>query len=119
MSISEREQQALDAIASGLARSGPELASMLAMFSRLTEGEEMPLRERLRRVAGGPVWVRPWHIRREAWRWLWLVAAVALLVLALTLGRGTGKSACTALRVAACRQAPAPARPGAGWMGGL
>ena len=42
MSLSERDQQALDGIEDGLAGSTPKLAAMLATFTRLTAGEEMP-----------------------------------------------------------------------------
>jgi hypothetical protein len=45
MSISEREQETLDSIGDGLVRSAPKLASMLAIFSRLTADEQMPVRE--------------------------------------------------------------------------
>lgn len=46
MSISEREQTVLASIENDLAGSSPELTSMLTIFSRLTAGEEMPVRER-------------------------------------------------------------------------
>ena len=49
MSISQREQETLDDIEHDLAGSGPELASKLAIFVRLTAGEEMPKRERIGR----------------------------------------------------------------------
>lgn len=39
------EQQALDSITEGLARSDPWLAELLAMFTRLVSGEEMPMHE--------------------------------------------------------------------------
>jgi hypothetical protein len=126
MSISEREQQTLDSMGDGLARSAPKLASMLAMFSWLTAGEEMPVHVPFRRAAR--VWgtgaaglagrVGPGRLgrrrfgRRGAWRLLWLVVAVALLALTLTLSHGTGGSTCIASRIMACGQAPAPAHPG-------
>lgn len=85
MSISEREQQTLESIGEGLARSAPKLASMLAMFSRLTADEEMPVRDRIWRAArglgtgavtaagrAGPGRVRRHHVAREARRWVWL-----------------------------------------------
>lgn len=132
MSISQGEQAALDAIENSLARSSPELASMLTIFSRLTEGEELPVRGRVgpdvaglgtraaaaRRIGAGRIRS---HLRRTGWRWLWLVAAVALLALSLTVGHGTGKNPCTALRTGACGQAHVPpvVRPGARRAGGL
>ena len=42
MSLSARDQQALDGIEDGLAGSTPKLAAMLATFTRLTSGEEIP-----------------------------------------------------------------------------
>lgn len=149
MSISEQEQEALNSIESDLADSGPELASKLAMFVRLTAGEEMPKRERIRRSAcppsasptgagtstgagpsadagasAGPARAsarptRRWLSRPPAWRLLWLVATFALLVILLTVDRGAGKGICTASRTAACRQVPAPAHSSAAAGGGL
>lgn len=143
MSISEREQEALDSIESDLVGSGPELASMLAMFVRLTAGEEMPKRERIWRsvyppfastaAAGASTVAEPgadadasarqimrWLSRRTAWRFLWLVvAAIALIAFSLTANRGAGKGICTASQTAACRQAPTPAHSSAGTASGL
>jgi len=130
MSISEREQQTLDSIGDGLARSAPKLASMLAMFSRLTADEEIPahvIRVPVRRAARrlgrgaaasagrvgpGLLLFRRRRFGRRTWRLLWLVAAIALLALTLTLSHGTGHSTCRASWVTACGQAPAPAHPG-------
>ncbi len=50
MSLSEREKQALDAIGDRLAGSDPELASQLAIFSRLASGEETPVRKKIRAI---------------------------------------------------------------------
>lgn len=125
VSISEREQQALDSIENDLARSGPELASKLAMFGRLTAGEAMPARDRVRRATGvaasrtGPRRITRRPIGRLTWHWLWLAAAIALVVLALTVGHGTGKSACPLPRVTACARAPAPTPSGTGTAGRL
>ena len=132
MSISQREQAALDAIENGLARSSPELASMLTIFSRLTQGEELPVRERVWPAGGdlGTGAAATWrigrgrvrhHLSREGWRWLWLVAVVALLALALSFGHDTGKKPCMALRIGACGQAHVlPAmRSGTSRAGGL
>ena len=126
MSISEREQETLDSIEDGLTRSAPKLASMLAMFSRLTADEEMPTREPTRwaarglrtgvTAAAGRVGsdrVRRLHLGRMARGWLWIVAAAALLALALTLSHGTGRSTCIPVRTTACGQAPAPTHPSA------
>jgi len=131
MSISERERQALESIENGLVRSAPKLASMLAIFTRLTAGEKMSARKPVRRAsgprtgagftAGPPSPERPRRIRLgdAAGRWLWLVMAVVLLALTVILGHGTGRAACTATRVSAtCRHVPVPARPAANGPGG-
>ena len=47
MSLSAREQQALDSIGDELAGADPKLASLLATFARLASGEEMPVREKI------------------------------------------------------------------------
>ena len=126
MSISERERQTLESIEDGLVRSAPKLASMLAIFTRLTASEKMPARGPLRRAsslrpgagftAGPPAPGQPrrTHPGRAAGRWLWLVIAVALLALTVMLDHGTGHTTCTAVaRVATCRHAPAHAHPAA------
>jgi hypothetical protein len=121
MSISEQEQQTLEAIGEGLARSAPKLASMLSIFSRLTAGEMMPAREPARypgpgaaasRRAGGG------HLVRGARRWVWLVAVLALIALALVLGHGTVSGTCPP-RAITCGQGHAPAHHGPGRPGGL
>jgi hypothetical protein len=48
MSLSAREQQALNSIRDGLAGSDPELATLLATFTEQASGEEMPPRENIR-----------------------------------------------------------------------
>lgn len=124
MSISEREQQTLASIADGLARSAPKLAAMLAIFTRLTADEKMPVRRPVRRAArvmrttAGPAAPPPGPGRagrrghgRGARQWVWLAVAVALLALFVTMSRGTGARTCPALRAAACEQVPAPAHP--------
>ena len=121
MSISEREQETLESIREGLARSTPKLASMLAIFSRLTADEQMPVREPVRRavrglgtsaaVAAGLMGAGRARLRL-AGRWLWLVVAVALLALTLTLSHSLRSSPCPVSRFTACAQAPAPAHPG-------
>jgi hypothetical protein len=131
MSISERERQTLESIENGLVRSAPELASMLAIFTRLTANEKMPARRPVQRASslrtvagltvGPPPPERPRRIRlgRVTGRWLWLAIAVALLALTVILGHGTGRAACTATWVTAtCHHVPAPARPVANRPGG-
>ena len=58
MSLSPREQHALDSIKQALA--GSELAALLATFTRLVSGEEMPAREPVR-----PRRQRPPHRARQ------------------------------------------------------
>lgn len=136
MSISERERQTLESIENGLIRSAPKLASMLAIFTRLTANEKMPARRPVRRAsslraeagftASPPSPERPRRIRLgrvrlggAAQRWLWLALAAVLLALTVILGHGTGRAACTANRVTAtCHHVPAPARPVANRPGG-
>jgi hypothetical protein len=48
MSLSAHEQQALSSIEERLSGSDPELASLLATFTRLTASEDMPVREKVR-----------------------------------------------------------------------
>jgi hypothetical protein len=48
MSLPSRQQRLLRGIDDAVCRSDPRLASMLAIFGRLTAGEEMPGREELR-----------------------------------------------------------------------
>ena len=117
MSISERERQTLESIENGLVLSAPKLASMLAIFTRLTASEKMPDRGPVRRAsslgagftAGPPAPGRPRRIRlgRAAGRWLWLVIVVALLALVL-LDNGTGRARCPASprAITACGHAP-------------
>ena len=134
MSISNQDRQALTSIENDLARSGPELAAMLAMFTRLSAGEAMPLREhvdRLRPGAGRPdagvpaarerppgggarIMALPEHPARRhpAGRLAWvvfLVTAVALIAVAVSLSGGSGKGSCLASPTAACQQKSAPA----------
>lgn len=101
MSLSAREQQALDSIENDL--SGTKLASLLATFTRLTAGEEMLVPEEVR-AAGR----RATHLRRrahrdrarrhalrsrqrlgwqQAWR-LWLLITVVMIAVALAVSRG-------------------------------
>jgi hypothetical protein len=106
MGLSVWEKQALDSIEGGLAGSAPELASLLATFSRLAAGEEMPVRalqphrprRRLRRPGGGKLHRDARRIRlgwRRAWPLaLWLVVSLGMIAVALVLSRG-GPAACT------------------------
>jgi len=116
MSLSAREEQILGSIEGGLARSDPKLAWMIATFTRLASGEEMPVREKIHavRLVTNLRDRRPPCrdvVRRRARRlcqhlglpqywvlWLAAVAAVALVAIALAVNRGgsSGQGACPA-----------------------
>ena len=122
MSLSAWEQQALNSIKDGLAGSDPELATLLATFTELASGEEMPVRESIR-VA--PRWtVRRCRKRRYRSREkmervcrflrfrnalvLWLLVTVVLIGVAMALSSGGGHVSCPAFSPASCAH-PAPA----------
>lgn len=131
MSLSAREEHILGSIEDGLARSDHKLACMLATFTRLASGEEMPVREKVHaaRLAADLHGRRQprrdgarWHARRLCQRlglpqyavlWLAAAAAVALVTAALAVshgGRGSGWGSCTAPWSAACA-VPVPVHP--------
>lgn len=98
MSLSAEEQQALDVIEDGLADAAPELAKLLATFTRLESGEQMPARERIRpagRLAAERIGQRTRRVlvRRLGRQWtfllVWLAVAIALVTVALVLNRST------------------------------
>lgn len=103
MSLSAHERQALDAIEKRLAGSDPELASLLAMFTRLTSGEKMPAganpagRRQLPRIS--PHCSARRLCLRIGWQrampLLWLLTAVALIATAVALSGGGARPACT------------------------
>lgn len=137
MSISKHEQQVLGAIEGDLAATYPKLTAMLSMFTRLTAGEEMPGRERVRRVLelpsvtrsgisgagehsgipGADTAVRPTRRhrafprlrRRIKYLWLvWVVIALAATAWSLTFNHSAGHGVCPAARTAACRHVLVP-----------
>jgi len=131
-SLTERESQALDAIAHGLAGSDPRLASMLNIFSRLAAGEEMPAREKIRIRRGWPP-ARPRRARRhprpgralpqphrlcprlgwpQAMLLLWVVISAALVAVALVLNN-SGPTACVRSMGTACLSPSIPQHAGA------
>ena len=102
MSLSAREQQALEGIADGLARSDPVLATRMAMFGRLSRSEEMPAREMTgtaRRASGVRRLCRRLAFSRTA-PLIWLLIAVTLIAVALAV-RG-GRETCAKPRPTAC-----------------
>lgn len=124
MSLSAREQQALDSIEDRLAHSDPKLAALLATFTRLTSSELMPVREKI--LAAWPQVTRclrdtqrRWYLNARCWQarrtghrpgWqrtmllLWLLVSIALIMVALSVSRGSGLPRFRA------RSTPAPGR---------
>jgi hypothetical protein len=118
MSLSPREQHALDSIKDRLAGSDPELAALLATFTRLTSGEEMPDREPVQLRNG-----RPPHRgkgRRRAHGvyhrlgfyqvalLLWLVITVALITTAMAFDRSS-QDGCSWVAISSAIQRSCPA----------
>jgi hypothetical protein len=130
MSLSAREEQILGSIEDGLARSDPTLTWMMATFTRLASGEQMPVGEKIRAIRLGadlrhrrPRWLDV--ARRSARRlyqrlglpqygvlWLAAVAAIALVAIALAVSHGgSGQRSCPTSWSAICTtQVPAPSR---------
>jgi len=122
MSLSARDQQALDSIKDDIVRHHPELAALLVSFTRLASGEAMPARERIRvgagraprcscrkrRRRGGTVGR---HTRRVLHRLghppaallVSLLLVVALVAVTLALNLGDRQGACPDSWLAACR----------------
>ena len=106
MSLSTREQQALEGIENRLAGSDPKLAALLVTFARLTSGEAMPAREEVREDARLPGrWTR--RVFRRARRLLaayagldhalallWVLVAVGVIAVAVALSGGGRAGAC-------------------------
>lgn len=113
MSLSAWEQQALDSINNRLAGSDPELAAMLATFTQLTTGEEMPVAEE---IAAGSRQANRRSVHRFYQRldlqWaalsLWLLITIALISIALALTSGPTRGTCTGSWAATCIS-PVPA----------
>jgi hypothetical protein len=113
VSLSPREQQALDSIRDRLAGSDPELAALLATFTRLSSGEEMPAREPVRAHQGrhphrGKM-PRPAHrvyqrlgIHRVALL-LWLVITIAMITTAMAFDRSS-QDGCSWVAISAAIQ---------------
>jgi DUF3040 family protein len=127
MSLSAREQQALASITDRLARSDPQLASLLGAFSRHASGEEMPAGERIRPGSRPAIWrprrqrrhLRRGGVRRPASRagrrrgfalaavLVWFLPAVISIGVALALDHGSSPRACTAWAAGCAESAPA------------
>jgi hypothetical protein len=120
MSLSAREQQALDSIEDRLVGSDPRLAALLFTFSRLTSGDAMPTREEVGPEISDPArWTR--RVLRRARRLLdayagldrtmallWVLITVGLIAVAAVLSGGGSGRACVRSWAVACT-APAPA----------
>ncbi|MGH3190402.1 MAG: hypothetical protein ACRDPY_27325 [Streptosporangiaceae bacterium] len=99
MSLTVREQQALEGMASRLARSDPGLATKLAMFTQLTSGEAMPARESTQLARGSARGARRLYRRlglRGVAALVWLLITFALIGIAVAFsGGGKSNGACT------------------------
>jgi hypothetical protein len=117
MSPSAREQHVLDSIKDELTDSDPKLAGLLATFTRLVSGEEMPLREGIwsgsRRADRRPGRART-TVTPGALLLLWLLISVVLIAVAVILSHGGSGSpgGCTQSWPAVCAssQPSAPTR---------
>ena len=111
MSLSAREQQALDCIEDELAGSDPKLAWLLATFARYASGEELPVRDNIRNLALRRGNVR-WPARRlfprlgfqQTMLLLWLTVTIALIAVALVLNRDSRNGLCLESWAVACTQ---------------
>ena len=131
MSLSAREQQALDSIKDGLASSDPTLVARLTLFTRLALGEEMPAVEKIQAVSGQVSRPDSRHPRRgEApghapWMYqrlglqraavlLWLVTTLALIAVALGFNRDGTPGTCTGTWAPFCNSAGSAPKSGPG-----
>jgi hypothetical protein len=106
VSLSAWEQQALDSIRDGLAGSDPELSALLATFNRLSWGEDMPVREKIRphrRRRYPPRSKVLRHVHRVYQRLgsqrvaflLWLLITIVLITVGVSFSRGGSHGRCT------------------------
>jgi hypothetical protein len=114
MSLSAWEQDALDSIKNGLAESDPALVARLALFTRLSSGEDMPVREKLQAVKQQVARRRRRMYQRlgvgRAMLLVWLVTTLALVAAALASSRGDGPR-CAGSFVTLCGGATAAPQP--------
>ena len=98
MSMSEWEQDALDSIKNGLADSDPALVARLAMFTRLSSAEDMPVREKIQAVKQQVARRRRLYQRLGVGRGMllvWLVTTLTLIGAAVASSRASGPGTCT------------------------
>ena len=101
MSLSAREQQALDSIQDGLAGSDPQLAALLTTFTRLASEEAMPVQEDI--LVGSRR--KPHHRPGLQWGILALLFVIVgtLITVALVLSHsGGGQGTCTGSWAVVC-----------------
>jgi hypothetical protein len=128
MSLSAWEQQVLDSIRDELTGSDPGLTQLLASFTELAAGEDMPALEKIRTGSRRPV-CRPRRrrhsrrglggryaravLQRLGFQWtallLWVTISAGLIAIGLALSGGSGQaSTCTTAWPVVCAS-PAPA----------
>ena len=111
MSLSAWEQDTLDSIKNGLAESDPALVARLALFTRLSSGEDMPVREKLQAVKQQVARRRRRMYQRlgvgRALLLVWLVTTLTLVSAALAISRGDGPRSCAGSFVTLCGGATA------------
>lgn len=114
MSLSAHDRQELDVIEERLATADPQLAGLLATFSRLADGEEIPAREEIpadehravRRAFRGmfPCWpatpgsgetTERHRLLQASAVGAWLAISGALIAVAILLSHPVGNRACT------------------------
>ena len=129
MSLSARDRQALGSIEDQLTGFDPQLASLIATFTRLASGEEMPAREdireggprlRTRAAAGDTAAGTPFAFSRRTGRrpglqpalyLLWLTVAITLVTVTLAINYGGGTGSCTQSWAAVCAGQVPPHSP--------
>ena len=122
MSLSAWEQQILDSIGDVLSGSDPELAVLMATFSELASGEDMPAAEQILPRPYVATWLESCRRRRPrrsgmyrsksrlgqvlTVRWavplLWLLITVTLIATALAISSGASQGQCPRSWLAAC-----------------
>ena len=121
MSLSTWERQVLESIKEGLA--GSALAARLAIFTRLSSGEDMPAWEKLhpgsrqvvpRSRPGTPAGRRRRRLGlSQAALLVWLVTSVALIAVAFVLNRPDTHDSCTGTWYTLCGGAASAPKSGA------
>jgi hypothetical protein len=124
VSLSARDRQALDLIEEGLAGADPRFAAKLSAFSRLTDGGEMPARERIQADTRPttlrglpPHGLRPGRRKRPrrpstgAAVTVLLLISLAVISVALVLGHSGAAAACPRHSGAGCANRAVPSAP--------